>query len=87
MAVRKHLNQTQKTRDKIKASQLINRLVKHVDGEVELSATQVNAARILLNKVIPDLKAVEHSGIDGEPIAHSHNHTLEFVNGSPTATK
>lgn len=51
------------TRAKIKAAQLINRLQAHVDAnEPLLDATQVNAAKALLNKVLPDLKAVEHSG-------------------------
>ena len=44
---------------------LANRLSQHVNGEVEMSATQIQAAKILLAKVIPDLKAVEHSGEGG----------------------
>lgn len=50
------------TRAKIKTSQLINRLSKHVFGEVELTPTQVRCAEILLKKTIPDLSSVEHSG-------------------------
>ena len=51
-------NQT--TRDKIKAQQLINRLTKHVMAKSPiLDASQVNAAKTLLNKVLPDLKGVE----------------------------
>ena len=51
------------TRKKIKAQQLINRLQAHVDAdEPLLDASQVNAAKALLNKVLPDLKAVELSG-------------------------
>lgn len=46
-------------RKKIQASQLINRLTGHVLGEVEMSATQVQAARILLGKTLPDLSAVQ----------------------------
>ena len=31
-----------------------------------MTTSQVNAAKILLNKVIPDMKAIEHSGeVDG----------------------
>lgn len=51
-----------KARDRIKASLVIEKLNRFVMGECEMSAHQVNAARILLNKVLPDLKAVEHSG-------------------------
>lgn len=51
------------TRSKIKAQQIINRLQAHVDAdEPLLDASQVNAAKALLNKVLPDLKAIEHSG-------------------------
>lgn len=59
------------TRKKIKAQQIINRLQKHVDAdEPLLDASQVNAAKALLNKVLPDLKAVEVSGPgdDGEHV-------------------
>lgn len=53
---------TERTRDKIKATALVNRLQKIAMGEVDAEPTQVNAAKALLNKVLPDLKAVEHSG-------------------------
>ena len=57
------------TRNKIQAQQLINRLQAHVDADVPLlDASQVNAAKALLNKVLPDLKAVEVSGEDGGPV-------------------
>lgn len=51
------------TRAKIQASQIINRLSKCVKGEIELSAVQVNAAKILLNKVLPDLSSVDINAI------------------------
>ncbi len=50
------------TRQKIQASQVINRLVEHtLSDEDIMSSSQVNAARVLLNKVLPDLKAMELS--------------------------
>ena len=52
-------------RKKIQASQLINRLEKHVYGDVELSTTQVRAAEILLKKCIPDLSQIQGTGTDG----------------------
>ena len=33
--------------------------MKHVSGEIDMSPTQVRAASILLNKVLPDLKSVD----------------------------
>lgn len=46
-------------RSKIQASQIINRLQKAFDGEVELTAVQVNIAKSLLDKVLPNLSSVE----------------------------
>ena len=54
------------TRLKIKAAQLINRLQDHVFAATPvLDASQVNAAKALLNKVLPDLKAMELTGDNG----------------------
>lgn len=52
----------QRVREKIAASMLANRLQDHVAGKVDMTATQVQAAKILLAKVVPDLKQVEHTG-------------------------
>lgn len=49
-------------RSKIQASQLVNRLHGHVVGELEMSATQIKAAEILLRKSVPDLAAVTIDG-------------------------
>lgn len=66
MAARHKTRIDEKTREKIKASQILNRLNKHIlneDTEKEvMSASQVNAALGVLKKILPDLKAVEHSG-------------------------
>lgn len=52
----------EETRSRIQAAQIINRLMGHINGAVDLSATQVSAALGLLRKVLPDLAAVAHSG-------------------------
>lgn len=57
-----------KTKRLIQASQLINRLNSFALGEIEMSAAQVNAAKIVIGKVIPDLKAIELSGNEDKPI-------------------
>lgn len=36
----------------------MDQLQRHVSGEIEMTATQVRAAEILLRKVLPDLKVV-----------------------------
>ena len=52
------------TRKKIQATQLINRLETHVFAATPLmDASQVNAAKSLLNKVLPDLSSVDLSAI------------------------
>lgn len=62
------INHDEKTKRLISASQLLNRLISHANGEIELSQSQVNAARIVIGKSIPDLKAVEHTGPEGGPM-------------------
>ena len=63
MAARKQLFHPEDVKAKIQASQLINRLSEHaLSAKPIMDASQVTAAVKLLGKVIPDLKAVEHSG-------------------------
>ena len=50
------------TRTKIKVAHLINRFQSHFDGELELSATQIQAGKILLDRALPVLQSVEVSG-------------------------
>jgi len=49
----------QKARERIAGTKIIDRLMKHIHGEIKMSPSQVQAARILLNKVLPDLKSME----------------------------
>ncbi len=51
-----------KARERIQTGMIITRLQKHMNGELEMSGTQIQAARILLSKALPDLQAIEHSG-------------------------
>ena len=69
MAARLRKTHQDDVRTKIQATQLINRLTKHALGEVDMSATQVQAIRILLDKSLPNLAAVEHSGDAENPVA------------------
>ncbi len=62
MAARKTKSLSEAWREKIKTSMLINRLQDHVNGTVELTASQVTAALGLLKKTAPDLSSVDHSG-------------------------
>ncbi len=60
--VRTKVSDDQAWVQRIKAAKLEERLAKHAKGEIEMSATQVRAAEILLRKIRPDLKAVDHTG-------------------------
>ena len=53
MARRKMLFHPDYVREKIRASQLINRLQKCAFGEISLTMTQLRAIEILLRKSIP----------------------------------
>ena len=45
-------------RKKIQCSQLINRLMNHIEGTIALSPTQVRSIEILMNKSLPNLSDV-----------------------------
>jgi hypothetical protein len=49
-------------RTKIANAQVLNRLIDHHLGRLELSKTQVDVGLALLRKVLPDLSQVEVSG-------------------------
>lgn len=52
-------------RTKIANSQILNRLIGHVEGTVEMSSTQVTAGIALLKKVMPDLTSNDHTNNGG----------------------
>lgn len=63
MAPRKQLWHPDAVREKIQASQLINRLTKHALSDAPImDASQVTAATRLLNKVLPDLASTTLNG-------------------------
>jgi hypothetical protein len=68
MAARLRSRHQDEIREKIRASQLVNRLTDCALGDVELTAQQLKAIEILLRKSLPDLSAVsiEGSGDNGE---------------------
>jgi len=68
MAARLNPSHDLRTREKIKISQLINRLQAHANGEVDMSPTQVRAAEVLLKKTLPDLAQLQHTGSEENPI-------------------
>lgn len=65
MAARLNPRHQQFVRDKIKARRIVEELQKHIDGEREMSSTQIRAAQILLDKSVPSLQAMELTGENG----------------------
>ncbi|HXC66181.1 MAG TPA: hypothetical protein VN638_02110 [Nitrospiraceae bacterium] len=70
---------SKRDKDRIRASQLLNRLDSFANGKVKLSAAQVQAAKIVIGKVVPDLKSVEMAGDPEKPIEANNNLVVRFV--------
>lgn len=66
------------TRAKIQAAQIINRFHSCLMGEITLDAQQVSVGKSLLNKVLPDLQAVQ---LDGELAVSPIQSLLEALDG------
>lgn len=63
MAKRKRLFHPEEVKKKIQTSQLINRLQENaLSDEEKMTPGQIASANSLLDRVVPKLKAVEHSG-------------------------
>lgn len=67
-------------REKIKVSAILNRLNNHALGDEEMTASQIQAAQILLKKTVPDLQSIAHTGPNGEGAVQVDNSvTIRFV--------
>ena len=64
--VRLTKRQQDKARSAIKTAHIIRRLQQHMDGEVELTASQIRSAEILLNKSLANLQATEVTSYQGD---------------------
>lgn len=66
MATRKQLFHPEEVKEKIRTSQLLNRLQDNAFAEQEfLTRGQIDSIKTLLAKTVPDLKAIEHMGSIG----------------------
>jgi hypothetical protein len=82
MAARLNPRHSDMVRSKIQASQLVNRLTDHALGNVEMTATQVQAAKILLDKTLSNApQQTEISGPDGAPLVTE----IRLVDLTPSA--
>ena len=55
-------------RQKIQASVLIDKLQKCVDGKLEMNRNQLTAAIALLDRSVPKLQQIQHSGDETNPL-------------------
>lgn len=71
LPTREPLNRKHSTiaRQKIQTTMIVTRLQNHLAGKCDLSTTQVQAARILLDRTIPTLTSTELTGRDGKDLA------------------
>lgn len=72
MAARKlRTKHSDEVRSKIQVSNLLTRVHKYAMGELDdedISPNRLNAIKLLLNKVLPDLSSVQISGDDESPL-------------------
>jgi hypothetical protein len=82
------INHDEKTKRLIQASQLLNRLNQFAIGEIEMTQAQVNAAKCVIGKTIPDTKSVDvQMDIQGDvTIGWRDPHSLqsEAITGEPS---
>lgn len=66
-------------KEKIRVTQIMNRLYGHAIGEVEMEKSQIDAAKVVLAKLLPDLKSIDQvvSGPDGGPVQYSAQITFK----------
>ncbi len=94
VGVRLNPKHDERTRAKIKTSQLLNRLYQHAIGEVEMTSSQIKATEILLKKTLPDLSATQvyykddteqqklKNGTKIETLADAERAYMELINGN-----
>jgi hypothetical protein len=72
MAARIDRVHSERVRQRIQTSVIVERLHQHMMGELEMTSTQLRAAELLLDRSVPKLAQVQHVGDEeGGPIALS----------------
>lgn len=67
---------TPEWKNKNRASQIMSRLERHANGEIEMTKTQITAAQIFLKKVIPDLSTTTLQGDSEKPVVAELRRTV-----------
>lgn len=71
MAARLNKHHSETVRAKIQASVLIDLLHKSATGVIELNAQRIKSAEILLDRSVPKLQQIQHSGDQANPVAYT----------------
>lgn len=72
-------------KEKIQVGVIMDQLIKHVMGEIEMSSTQIAAAKILLSKVIPDMAAFK-AELEANYSINITTAMVKFIGESDTGT-
>ena len=70
-------------RTKIANSQILNVLIKHALGEIQLDPSQASTGLGLMRKVLPDLSAVTIGGDEENPLNVVHKIERQIVRSKP----
>lgn len=66
MAARLNPRNAESTRQKIQTTQLVKRVQSHAFGEIEMTSTQLDAAKFLINKRMPNPPEDKNLHVDGD---------------------
>ena len=50
-------------RDRISKAKILERVIKYIDGELDMTNGQLTASLKIIDKMMPNLKHIEHSGM------------------------
>ena len=85
MAARLRQTHQEEVKEKIQTSQLINRLNNHIDGTIELSNSQIDAIKFLINKRLSNAPTEIDQNITGElSITHIARSIIDPANDTNT---
>lgn len=72
MAARINRKHSEDIRKKIQASVIVQRFHDHFMGKLDLTQTQIKVGDSLLDRSVPKLAQIQHTGDNGGPIMFEH---------------
>jgi len=68
MAARINRMHSEQVRAKIQAAVIVQRFHDHFMGDLELTPSQIEAGKVLLDRSVPKLSQIQHTGDDEQPV-------------------